>query len=445
MDSIQAELSGFTTKIKNLEQELEEAYASKEMLLKENGILELQLKQSHKDIMKKVSCVRSYCKEHITAIKDLLEDHKRWWESATTELTAHVIQLDIQRNIFDLITSTENISCICPVEERCDGSVDNGNLTVSNNDKQERYSVSVASNYKEKLLADDSEKALEQALQEKVQTLLLLSQQEERYLLENNTKAALEEKIKELQEKLLQVTNEKVSALMEVAQLKQECSNLQYHGRKPVLDSRQQQDLNTNAGPVNERESKGRHLLKNTFLKQWLRGIDIVGSKAITSLEDGKTATTSKSKDAMEFARLKVENASLQENMSTLEHLTSVIHRLHLSLLKIKEDAKSSSANSFHIVEEIISEAQHIKTALGSSLPVSWLAESDSDLSNSVDSEIKQEKDQTQEMVGIDSVSAAGFELIELLILAAKLQKVELMQISKNTMLAENTSQQEFN
>lgn len=50
---------------------------------------------------------------------------------------------------------------------------------------------------------DDSE-ALAQALQEKVATLLLLSQQEERYLLESNVNAALQKKLEEFQINLLQ-------------------------------------------------------------------------------------------------------------------------------------------------------------------------------------------------------------------------------------------------
>ncbi|XP_024017865.1 TATA element modulatory factor isoform X5 [Morus notabilis] len=69
---------------------------------------------------------------------------------------------------------------------------------------------------------DDASKALAQALQEKVATLLLLSQQEERHLLDSNVNTALQRKIEELQRNLLQVTNEKVRALMELAQLKQE-------------------------------------------------------------------------------------------------------------------------------------------------------------------------------------------------------------------------------
>lgn len=51
----------------------------------------------------------------------------------------------------------------------------------------------------------DASKALAAALNEKVETLLLLSQQEERHLLERNVHAALQKKIEELQRNLLQV------------------------------------------------------------------------------------------------------------------------------------------------------------------------------------------------------------------------------------------------
>lgn len=54
-----------------------------------------------------------------------------------------------------------------------------------------------------------------------------------------------------------------------------------------------------------------------------------------------------------------------------------------------------------------------MKTALGSSLPISWSAESD----RSIDevSGIGQER--------VDFVSAAGFEMVELLIFAAQVLK----------------------
>ncbi|KAE8733142.1 hypothetical protein F3Y22_tig00001478pilonHSYRG00093 [Hibiscus syriacus] len=62
---------------------------------------------------------------------------------------------------------------------------------------------------------------------EKVAALLLLSQQEERHLLEKNVNATLQKKIGELHKNLIQVTNEKVKALRELAQFKRRYQLLQ--------------------------------------------------------------------------------------------------------------------------------------------------------------------------------------------------------------------------
>lgn len=53
----------------------------------------------------------------------------------------------------------------------------------------------------------DASDALAQALQEKVSALLLLSQEEERHVLEKNVNLALQKKIEELQRNLLQINN----------------------------------------------------------------------------------------------------------------------------------------------------------------------------------------------------------------------------------------------
>lgn len=77
---------------------------------------------------------------------------------------------------------------------------------------------------------------------------------------------------------------------------------------------------------------------------------------------------------------------------------------------------EGSITNESESLEDIISEAKLVKTALSSSLPVSWSAEvadigsSDEYISNE---HICGEK--------IDSVSAAGFEMVELLILAVQI------------------------
>lgn len=74
-------------------------------------------------------------------------------------------------------------------------------------------------------------------------------------------------------------------------------------------------------------------------------------------------------------------------------------------------------------LDEIIYEAKLVKTALGSSLPMSWSAEADSGL------DVERLGDEQSDISGnssnekIDSVAAAGFEMVELLILAAEILK----------------------
>ncbi|GAB2264845.1 hypothetical protein Droror1_Dr00028331 [Drosera rotundifolia] len=60
------------------------------------------------------------------------------------------------------------------------------------------------------------------AVAQSVSALLLLQQEEERHFMERNVNAALQKKLDELQRGLLQVTNEKVKALIELANLKED-------------------------------------------------------------------------------------------------------------------------------------------------------------------------------------------------------------------------------
>ncbi|XP_022763527.1 TATA element modulatory factor isoform X7 [Durio zibethinus] len=196
----------------------------------------------------------------------------------------------------------------------------------------------------------DTSEALAQALQEKVAALLLLSQQEERHLLERNVNAALQKKIDELKRNLLQVTNEKVKALLELAQLKRKYQLLQ---------------------------------------------------------------------------ELRIENATLKESMESMDHLTSTLHRLRVSLLKVTESITSEGTdpNASEVLDEIITDAKLVKTALGSSLPVSWSAEGDGEsIGENMDSE-PGDMFEYSSNEKIDSVSAAGFEMVDLLILAAQILK----------------------
>ncbi|XP_062176354.1 uncharacterized protein LOC133881440 isoform X2 [Alnus glutinosa] len=268
----------------------------------------------------------------------------------------------------------------------------------------------------------DASKALAQALQEKVAALLHLSQQEERHLLERNVNAALQRKMEELQRNLLQVTNEKVKALMEFAQLKQEYLLLQEKIGKEIKQGKALADIGGKK-LVTERDGKLKNLLKRTYLGRWIGPLDVSGHEAeVHQNNEGKLF--SRRSNSMDFARMKIEHATLKESMEIMEHLTSSIHRLRLSLLKAKESVSEGTVTSIsEALDDVINEAKLVKIALGSSLPISWSAEADV---GSIDESIGNDPidiygDPSSEK--IDSVSAAGFEMVELLILAAQILK----------------------
>ncbi|XP_042061512.1 ribosome-binding protein 1-like isoform X1 [Salvia splendens] len=252
----------------------------------------------------------------------------------------------------------------------------------------------------------DASEALALALHDKVSALLLMSQQEERHLLERDVNAALQKKIEELQRNLMQVTNEKVKSLMELAQLKQELYILQpkisqdkVQGIDPVETAERRM--------VPEKDGKLKSLLKKTYLTRWVGGSD--GSDILAHLHNEKP-------HQVDFARMKIENATLKESLDSMEHLLSSVRRLRISLLKVKESGagKDEGMRCSEDLEQVIAEANLLKTAFGSSLPVSWLAETE----RSLDEISGAARESGQEKV--DLVSAAGFEMVELLIFAAQ-------------------------
>ncbi|KAL9417699.1 hypothetical protein AB3S75_040647 [Citrus x aurantiifolia] len=263
-----------------------------------------------------------------------------------------------------------------------------------------------------------------QALQEKVAALLLLSQQEERHLLERNVNAALQKKIEELQRNLFQVTTEKVKALMELAQLKQDYQLLQ---EKICNEMKEEKVLAGNGEKrivIPERDGRLRNLLKKTNLRRWIGTLDFSGNEGQADLNIREGISTRRS-NSIDFARMRIENATLKERLENMDHLISSIRRLRLSLSKVKELATSEDTigSMSETLDDIITEAKLVKTALGSSLPVSWIAESDDgSINENTDSESGDiHGDSSNEKM--DSVSAAGFEMVELLILAAQILK----------------------
>ncbi|KAL2643175.1 hypothetical protein R1flu_010762 [Riccia fluitans] len=312
---------------------------------------------------------------------------------------------------------------------------------------------------------DDSKRILAQALKEKVEALLLLSQQEERHYLESATRAALEKQVTEVKQKLAQVTAEKISALMDVAALRTEVQYLQERERE--LTQLLEQHRSTNAGgrllPAGWSEAKSQVLPEDSsiipsfvakpvakpknpptaskgYLKSWLRGLDISssGSKTVSSngsKSDSSPAASCRQTDDSNsgLARLLVENAALQERVASVHHLAQSAHRLRMSLVKVStylkgDSDKASIQAAMDVVETVKTEAKRLKVALGCSLPVSFqgpLENSPEDLFTvplSEESEISGE----QGNAALDSVSMAGIEIAELLLATSELQKSAL-------------------
>lgn len=99
--------------------------------------------------------------------------------------------------------------------------------------------------------------------------------------------------------------------------------------------------------------------------------------------------------------------------------------KIHLLAFQVKEliTSEDTVGGVSEALDDIITEAKLVKTALGSSLPVSWSAETDvGSFSESRDGEPVNVYGETGNEK-IDSVSAAGLEMVELLILAAQILK----------------------
>ncbi|XP_023762501.1 uncharacterized protein LOC111910935 [Lactuca sativa] len=326
-----------------------------------------------------ISVLRGLYSQHRVDIVNLLQEEFSQFKSVIDFIKENMGQININ----------EELKHLSPQENDCRDvhiSPDIGSDTIT------KENVSELQESCSSELGDASE-PLAQALQEKVSALLLLSQQEERYLLESNVKAALESKMLELQRNLNQVTNEKVVALMELAQLKQEYHLLQekLNDDKLVIDKEEK-------SMIQDKDGRLKSLLKKTYFSQWINPQQDISKKSCNA--------------TMDFARMKVEYISLKESLESMEHLTNSIRRLRLSLIKVKESDTDTDTVP-DIIENVETETKLLKTALGSCVPVSWSAS---------------ELDTSQEKV--DGVSAAGFEMVELLILATHLLKEKTVCLS---------------
>ncbi|KAG9440566.1 hypothetical protein H6P81_020731 [Aristolochia fimbriata] len=415
--SLEIEVERSRISIDSLQNKLRVGLEIEEYLRKRISALQERQINSVDMIRPGVSLLKIFHKQHKQEVVSLLEQEKDQIDSIVCEIRELMMQTKIVSGTLEALQSVkrcEDVECrdvhvnaiIDPVEATKGSELSSSKLLVSE--------------------TTDTSDALSQALQGKVAALLLLSQQEERHLLEREVNAALQRKMDELQRNLLQVTNEKVKALMELAQVRKEYQQLQEsigHGMK--LEN---SFVNSGEKGVAPGE-KLKGLLKRTYLRRWMGQANLHGDESSIYNEE-----SSKKLNSSDFARLKVENATLHESMTCIEHLTTSIHRLRVSLLKAKDALTSSSSVGMitQTLDNIISEAKLIRTALGSSLPVSWSAEAEF---NPQDGHPKDPPDNLEDAASekLDTVSAAGLEMVELLVLAAELEKLIALEWSLKT------------
>lgn len=255
---------------------------------------------------------------------------------------------------------------------------------------------------------------LVQALHEKMEALMLFSQEQERYLLEKQRNQIV---IEELQKNLSQVKEEKVKILVELAKLKEEY--LMLKGNSTPKDGHGAVD-NMKIIPAHDRQGMFKTIMNRTSLRHWIKKENTnIGHEC--SDENVHTVRKHHSED---LARVKAENAALLESVATMEHLTSSVHRLHIVLMKAFEDVKSAHSleSTYEALNSLITEANLMKTALGVALPVSWLGDS----SDAITSDARydpSESPKSSKSEKQDPLSSAGMEMVELLILAADILK----------------------
>ncbi|OMO63367.1 hypothetical protein COLO4_32503 [Corchorus olitorius] len=399
ISSLEEELERVRSSVDDLRTKLRMGLEIENHLKKKVRELERKKVTSIKMILNRVIELRHYHSQHRTEIMNLLDMERSNVKEIVDAVEENFRQFDAKGQNTQTDLNIDAIEC-----KDVHMSTDAEAEPVSERD-------TVDLNVDERK-ADTSD-ALAQALQEKVAALLLLSQQEERHLLEKNVNAALQKKIEELQRNLLQVTNEKVKALLELAQLKRKFQLLQEKSSNEMKQGSVLSEVSDRRISTYEKDGKLRNLLKKTYLSRWVGAVDARGNEFEAQ------------PNSMDFARMRIENATLKESMESMDHLTSTIHRLRLSLLKVTESItpEGRDISASEALDEIISEAKLVKTALGSSLPVSWSAEGEGEsVAGSTDN---QQGDIIEDSSSekLDSVSAAGFEMVDLLILAAQILK----------------------
>ncbi|CAI0439961.1 unnamed protein product [Linum tenue] len=281
--------------------------------------VEKNLIRFNKVVMSGMLELHKFYSQHRLGILNLLAEEKSQLKSTVDMIEEHIKGFNLtQQNIVvsEVVASSDETEC----------------RDVHVSTVTDMPSASTRNDTASKIVAASNEdveasEVLKQALQEKVQTLLLLSQQEERQLLERNVNGALQKKIEELQRNLLQVTHEKVKALMELAQLKQEHQQLQEYDisvslnsnwfflkfklmkrlllccRKLANEAGQGNSLAEKKQTNQERDVGIKNVLKKTYLRRWLGTLDSTGRSEVDVHSSSQGDLSGRKSNSMNVAR----------------------------------------------------------------------------------------------------------------------------------------------
>ncbi|KQJ87110.1 uncharacterized protein LOC100842072 isoform X2 [Brachypodium distachyon] len=377
--------------------------------------VEQHLQRNARALQKKQALIDDFMRNGLSALQKFYTHQRaeimRILEEESSQLSTAVIE--IQDKLTQIHINTEVIENPIGEMQCCDSSckdvhvnMDTGPGTSPKDDVPVAYSATF----------DDS-RALAQALQEKMEALMLFSQEQERYMLEKQKNQII---IEDLQKNLSQVRDEKVKVLMELAKLNEAYLLL----KGPTMKNSHGTVDPPKAIPGHDQQGMLNTILKRTSLRHWMRKEN---SNIGLESSDGNDHTV-RNECSLDLARMKVENATLLESVATMERLTSLVHRLHVVLMKVYDDVKSACSleSSFEALNSLITEANLMKTALSVVLPVSWSGDSSGAItSDGLHDPSDSPKSSKSEKV--DPISSAGLEMVELLVLAADILKESFM------------------
>lgn len=378
--------------------------------------VEQHLQRNARALQKKQALVDDFMRNGLSALQKfythqraeimrILEEESSQLSTAVTEIQDKLTQIHINTEVIE--NPIEEMQCCDSSCKDVHVNMDTGPGTSPKDDVPVGYSASF----------DDS-KALAQALQEKMEALMLFSQEQERYMLEKQRNQII---IEDLQKNLSQVRDEKVKVLMELAKLNE--AYLLLKGSPTVKNSHGTVDP-PKAITGHDQQGMLNTILKRTSLRHWMRKEN---SNVGLESSDGNDHTVRK-ECSVDLARMKVENATLLESVATMERLTSLVHRLHVVLMKVYDDVKSACSleSSYEALNSLITEANLMKTALSVVLPVSWSGDS-SDAITSDGLHDPSDSPKSSKSEKVDPISSAGLEMVELLVLAADILKESFM------------------